>query len=516
MILKFLHELALKYPFQLYGSALILIALPWSAVAVSVGFFVISIHALFHPEIVPRIRKIWSNTNLCILLSLYAVYLFGMLYTHDLAKGLSILRIKLPLLLAPIILFAFADNYLKNTLLLIRLFALSVFVHAIAGLIDFEWLRPEQGKIPSFFISYIRLSLLMCMALMIAWYEASQKSTSFIYRIGWLMVSIIILYNIIYIKSLTAYLALIAAIPVYLYFYLHKKYKKVFLATLIVIGTFSGIFVYNIASPFIYPFQEWNPKYDSLTPRGNTYTHNNIKEIENGYYVSLYLCEQELRDSWNKISTVQYDSADYKGHPLKYTLHRYLTYLHLPKNGDGVHALNSQQINEIEQGYANPLQAKKRSVANKIYTLFWEMHAAANGAKAEGRSNALRLIYWATSWQIIEEQPILGVGTGDIQQAFEKQYKANKSDLPPSMQLQSHNQWLSVAASVGVFGVLSLFAHFAALFFVTYSTRMAVFKSISAVLFVSMLTEDMLNNQIGVTVYAFFISIFLLSSKKHK
>lgn len=510
-----IHNLALQHAFQLYGMALILIGLPWSPVAVSTGFIVIAVHAVLHPEIYTRVVNILHSPKLFALLALYAVYLLAMLYTTNIEKGLSILRIKLPLLVAPLVMLAFHEQYKKHFILLARLFTLSLFVHALAGIIDFEFLRPYQTKMPAFFVSYIRLSLMMVLAFFLAVYFAALKRQNLISSLLWLLVSVALLYNILYLKSLTAYMALVLSVPVYILGLLEGRGKKVFLATLAFLVVMVVAYIAHIAYLFVMPLQEWNPKTDSLTPRGNVYTHSTVQEIENGYYVGLYLCEPEMKESWNKISSLKYDSTDQNGNHIKYTLHRYLTYLHLAKNSNGVNALQSEQINHIESGYANPLQAQKRSIEAKIYTLMWELHAYSKGAKATGRSNALRLEYWKTSWRIIQKNPMFGVGTGDIQKAFEDEYAAQKTYLPPNMQLQSHNQWLSVAVSAGIPGVLALLLPFLMVAKMNYTDLKPLLFVITCILFISLLTEDMLNNQIGVSMYSIWLSyIFLWDERK--
>ncbi len=73
-----------------------------------------------------------------------------------------------------------------------------------------------------------------------------------------------------------------------------------------------------------------------------------------------------------------------------------------------------------------------------------------------------RLQFWCNSWQIIRQHPILGVGTGGFQAA----YADINHELSPTCVATDnpHNQYVLVAAMVGIPGIIALLMIFAVMF----------------------------------------------------
>ena len=73
-----------------------------------------------------------------------------------------------------------------------------------------------------------------------------------------------------------------------------------------------------------------------------------------------------------------------------------------------------------------------------------------------------RLQFWKNSWLIIREHPVLGVGTGGFTAAY---CRINTRQSPGCVATDNpHNQYVLVAAMVGVPGIISLLLIFAAMF----------------------------------------------------
>ncbi len=73
-------------------------------------------------------------------------------------------------------------------------------------------------------------------------------------------------------------------------------------------------------------------------------------------------------------------------------------------------------------------------------------------------SIGLRLIFWKTSWKVIKDSPLFGVGTGDFASSYAQVYdgvasQAGLSDNP-------HNQYIFLTAQLGVLGLLILLGLF--------------------------------------------------------
>jgi hypothetical protein len=134
-----------------------------------------------------------------------------------------------------------------------------------------------------------------------------------------------------------------------------------------------------------------------------------------------------------------------------------------------------------------------------------------NTGDANGHSITQRFEYWKAAAGIITGHPVLGVGTGDIQQAFDHQYEISKTNLRKEWRLRSHNQYLSITVAFGFFGLIwFLFALiYPSLKLKGYSDFLYLTFFIVAA--VSFITEDTLETQVGVTFFAFLNAFFLFN-----
>jgi O-antigen ligase len=73
----------------------------------------------------------------------------------------------------------------------------------------------------------------------------------------------------------------------------------------------------------------------------------------------------------------------------------------------------------------------------------------------ELKKNVDRLLIWETSWNMIRDYPLLGVGVGNYRQV-QSEYIREEITLPMSRS-HSHNILMQVAAERGIFGLLAFF-----------------------------------------------------------
>jgi hypothetical protein len=163
-------------------------------------------------------------------------------------------------------------------------------------------------------------------------------------------------------------------------------------------------------------------KLEKYTINGNKYNHKIDYRIENGHYVGLYFCRKELKKSWNQVSNISYDSLDKKGNELKYTLIRYLTSKNLRKDSVGVSKLTYEDIKAIENGVPNYIYNNKFSLQSVIYKILWQYNNYKNTGNPNNNSLMQRYEYLKASINIISRNYIIGVGTGDLQLAFDNYY----------------------------------------------------------------------------------------------
>ena len=128
-------------------------------------------------------------------------------------------------------------------------------------------------------------------------------------------------------------------------------------------------------------------------------------------------------------------------------------------------------------------------------------------ADPNGHSLLQRIEYWKTGLMIIANHPISGVGTGDVQVAFDEQYEKNNSPLTEDNRLRAHNTYLTTWITFGVFG----FIFFVALvWFAADRFKAADYLGVAfmVICFVTFMIEDSLETQAGVTFFAYFWGLF--------
>ena len=267
------------------------------------------------------------------------------------------------------------------------------------------------------------------------------------------------------------------------------------------------------------------------TPRGNKYENDTIYKLtENGFPVKIYICETELRDSWNRRSIYKFDGIDKKGQQLKETLIRYLTSRGLRKDQDGIALLSGQDVKAIESGIANYYFIIKPGIFSRLYQIIWEYKTFRQTGYLNAFSVIQRYDFWKASAKIIKQHFLIGVGTGNMNIAFKKQYELMNTTLALNNRWRSHNQYLSIFVDFGIIGfiwfLITLFYPLYILrktnkdvkyptFNIQYSTILLYF-SFLLIIILSMFTEDTLETQAGVTFFAFFNSLFLFNNDFRK
>jgi hypothetical protein len=280
------------------------------------------------------------------------------------------------------------------------------------------------------------------------------------------------------------------------------------LVLLLAVGGAMLLYLYHIYADF-QPKESKNlSELDKTTTHGGVYQHDTTsKELENGYWTQIYICEPELRESWNKRSTLNFDSTDSKGYRISATLTRYLTGKGLRKDAEGVAALSDTDIQNIEHSIANHHNAKKSSLDSRIRTTFWEYYAWKELNFANKTSLTQRFEFWRAAFYTIEHNFWFGVGTGDMKDAQIAAYKEIKTLVSNPEQYETpHNQYLIVFSTFGVFG----FVWF--LFMLIYpGIKMKRFRLPLYTAFFIIITLSMFVEKLPITFLAIFNTLLLFN-----
>jgi hypothetical protein len=256
-------------------------------------------------------------------------------------------------------------------------------------------------------------------------------------------------------------------------------------------------------------------KLEKVSPLGHPYLHNLVdRQTENGNYLYIYIQFDELREAWSKRSSIPFDGRDKRNQLIPNTLIRYLTSRGLRKDAGGMSQLSDTEIREIEKGTANVVFTWKFSIRGQVYEFLWGIDEYRKSGDPTGSSLMQRFEFWKASAGIIKENWVTGVGTGDMNEAFQQQYDKMKSKLAPDQRWRSHNQFLSVFVGFGVLGLVWF------LFSILYPPlalgkfRDYFFLVFFIIAMLSMIPEDTIESQLGVTFFALFYSLFLFGKKE--
>lgn len=496
----------------LVGLGLLLAGLPLSLYLMSVSQLMLSVNWLLEG----RFRKKWhsfrAQPEAGIFLLIFLLHVIWLWNTRDFDYALKDLRTKLPLLALPIIL-ATAKPVSRGTLkhLLLVYVAAVLFGSFRSTAI---WLTQEVIDVReiSVYISHIRFSLNVCMAIFILiWMSLPEgadlrpwKRMAYGIAALWLVGFLFIL------QSMTGLVVFLLTSVILLLRHASREPSLKLRRLVFLVATVLPLLVLVYIAVLVARFARIDKvdfsRLEKATPRGEMYHHDTLNcQTVNGHYVWIYIADNELRESWNQRSELDYDGLDRQGHQLRDILIRYLTSEGLRKDADGVASLSDDEIDRIESGWANADCDGRNVIKSRICEILWEYRNYRCTGDPSGHSVLMRYEYWKTSVFLIQHHFWTGVGTGDMNVAFQQAYETLDSRLREEWRFRSHNQFLSIFVAFGLFGFLVFLIAF--LYPLVKGGKpfsgflLTAFISIALL---SMITEDTIESQAGVTFVALF------------
>jgi hypothetical protein len=471
-------------------------------------------------SIVKGFRVFFRNKPAMVFMSLFLLHLAGLLFTTDFDYAFKDLRTKVPLFLLPLFIATSESFGKKQFYWLLLLFAASVAARTMINtwnLVHFNYVDIRDISHP---VSHIILALLIVFVLFILGYFILREKTygwklKAIFCVGFLWLAVYIGLS----KSATGIMVggftLVIFLIVLIFLGNNVKLKTTLGLLLFLCLTGVSFFLYGVIRDYYHVKPVDLKKLEEFSPRGNRYTNFlQNRQTENGNLIWIYVQWDELRESWNKRSSIPYDSLDNKKQQLKFTLIRYLTSLGYRKDADGVSKLTEEDIRAIENGNANYLYAKNISIRGEIYQFLFGFDHYRETGDPTGSSVMQRLEFWKASVNLIRENWLTGVGTGDMNIAFADEYNRMHSKLPPDQRWRSHNQFLSVFVGFGIIGFAWFLFSFLYPPIVLGRFRDYYFLIFFIIAMLSMIPEDTIESQSGVTFYAFFYCLLLFGRKE--
>ncbi len=515
-------RLSIQHQLLMVWMISIVIGLSLSPVLMSIGTMGITLQWLMdiaRKKIKPWVFITFPSTRNWVIL--YLLLIIAMLWSSNWSFGANDLRIKLPLLLLSITLPSYLIDFKKEKRRIIEwAFIFGIVLSAVVSILLVHnampmahWvvskkLSPSQIREYSVFTSHVRMGLFSALGIALLWSYPFHQLWKTITRFG---ISLFLIYYLVLIESATGlFLVAVAAIFFIVRYlklrfsYRYKLWTLVTLSVLLIIGLFYIVRVfqaYNALQP--------NQKPLSQTRNGNTYeSQPDHGQIENGYLVHLNICEKELIPAWNNRSSLAYHHKDLSGGDIHQTLIRYLSSMGLPKDQQAVESLTDQQVKEIEMGIPNYRYAEMNGLERRLDKMFFEYQMIQLGDAPNGYSLFQRFIYWQNALDLIQDHWLLGTGTGDLNDAIQSGYAKDSKGLLPQYQLRTHNQYLTIILTLGVLGLV-----FCVVFLyniIKAAKRCSLIASIFVMIILfSMVTEDTLETQAGITFIAFFTAWWL-------
>lgn len=503
------------------GLLLLVAALPLSLFVISISQFVLALAFLVEGDVRVKLRKFLSNKTALLFTGIWLLHLIGLIWTEDLGEGLKDLRIKLPVLLIPLFIAGSKPLTGKQFRWLLLIFVSAVFcaslisMAVLVGIIERD-IR-DIRDVFIFNISHIRFALFVCLSIFILFWLAfkEQKNVRPLFKILSVLLATWLLLFLIIVESVTGILIFSATGILLLLYYVFKSsnlaLRIVLGVTLLLLPLASVLVLQRFVSDY-YQTHPYPINTSDRTIQGNEYGFNlEDPQYENGYPIWVYVCDKELSETWNQVSKFPFDSLDERKQPLRHTLIRFLASKGLRKDAEGVKQLTPKEIRSVERGIANVNYQEISSLKARFLQIIWEFDQSVRGANPSGHSVTQRFEFWKAAIGISAKNVFIGVGTGDMPEAYRIQYDSMKSSLDKDHRLRAHNQFLAILVAFGILGLIYFIsAFFFPLFYLKRNVGLLyfVFFVITAL---SMLSEDTLETQVGATFTALFFSVFLFA-----
>jgi len=443
-----------------------------------------------------------------IFLGIFLIELIWLPISRDLITGLNVLRIKLPLLLLPIIIGTTKQFSKKENKTIIITFFLGIIASTfLVFLVDLGWLntKKDSGTIRdiSIFMSHIRYSILLSFATILILFLVINKKKN---RILLMLFFIWIVFIVFKLATITAIIGLSTAIITMIGIeiaVLKRKIKKGYILALlgsfILFGLYLGITIKDF-----YHVKSNKRAIQTFSLGGEKYSHKfHDNTTENGFFVWENIAPKELKKAWEKRSKTRFDGKDNIGQPLKKTLFRYLTSKGFKKDREGLLKLKESEIRLIENGRTTCKEYSNLQI--RIRSLLHESNADKKKQNLKNQTVSQRLFFWKKGLEIFLKAPIFGHGPGGSKVEYKEDYKTNETPL------FAHNQFLTQLINLGIFGFIIWITIIFYVFTQIKKELISIFIPYLVLMFLSFLSDDMLEVQAGVTIFSLIGTIMLFS-----
>ncbi len=506
-----------------FGLILLVSSLSLSLFLTSFSQFILAGSFFLEGNFIEKFKRFFRNKAALIIAGIWLMHVVGLLYTSDLTEGFKDIRIKLPLLIFPVIIAGNEPLSRKQFNWIMAFFIGGIFAGSMVSMAVLSGIihRPvyDIRDIFIFHISHIRFALFTCIAIfsLLHFLFSPELTFRLFEKIGMALLTTWFIIFLLIMESVTGLSILIVASTILLLHFAFKNKKGIVRISFIFVALLIPLSVVFLVKKYSTEFHVNHSEIidlNAVTARGNHYVFDTTAtQLENGYPIWVYVCGDEMRPEWNKRSTFPYDSLDWRGQEIKSTIIRFLSSKGLRKDADAISNLTQKEIHSIERGITNVDDQGMRSIKARLMQILGEYDLSRRGGNPSGQSVTQRFDFWKAAAGIIGEHPIIGVGTGDMPSAYKQQYEKANSWLLPRHRMRAHNQYLAITVAFGFIGLLYFLFALVAPMIITKKFHDYYYILFWMIAVLSMLTEDTLETQPGATFFAFFSSLFLFGKK---
>lgn len=500
---------------QALGLFILAFGVPMNKVLMSIGTIWLAANLLLKADF----KAYWINwkNNLVFwfIVAVLFLYIVGLLYTQDFSYAFHGIKTELPLFVIPVALIGLPIERRFFKFILYG-FLLSLL---ITSLVNYGF-RVQNGTLDyrefSLFGSHIRYSLLIVSGILISIYFSIQQKK---YWFFYLPLILWFGYYTSMSQVLSGYIAfLLLALACFIYYVRTSKHiwiRNILVLMVSLTVIIGGIQLYNYLIPKsnTYDFG----KLPEKTKDGKMYYHDTTSLwFENGHHIKSYIARAELREAWNKRSSIPYRTELDCGYRLQYILIRYMASKGLTKDKDGMLEMSDKDIRNVENCISSivftygPMKQHLAILKNNLYQY-------SMGGNPNGSSILERFEHWKAGKKIIQEHWIFGIGTGDVQSIFNKAYTEMDTKLDKDHWNRAHNQFMTFWISFGLVGFIIFTGFWIWFLWKNIQLKNIIGIGFSLIAMGSFLSEDTIETQQGVTYIALFLGLCaMMEIKKFK
>ncbi len=499
----------------LFGIFSLAFGVMMGTVPTSVPQFILLGNWIIEGDFKRKWNQLRSTKLFWIIISLPLIHIFGLLYTTDMEGGLLDLRIKLPLLFLPMLLFTTKPLSKKEFDFLLYCFLIGSFADTAWCLIyNYILHSTDIARNASRFMSHIRLGLYLNVAITCCFYfiYTAQKNTGKI-LFGLLLAYFVFVLFALGLASGIINLFIIGSVALFVFLLKQKLYIKIISAAVIIALVFySYNFLSSVLNAQLATKNTDNNIQHTQSSTGKKYlNYKGTSQKENGNYVFINIQPDELRQEWKR--RFPEDSFSYK--PRLHNIERFQVILRymaskgLNKDSIGLTKLNEEDFKNIRANITNYKYHEWSFLHKRMNEFIWEYDEFKNDRNINGHSLTMRLYFWKAAIFLIKKNSLTGVGTGDVQMELNKTYVETASPLTEHWYKRPHNQFITITVALGLIGLLVFLVSFSYPVIDLKKYLHPIFWPYFLILCLSFILEDTLETQAGLTFYAFFYTLFI-------